>query len=261
MRLRALRRAVALGFSLVTCVLDYWLTRIRGRLSLVQRAQWLHRSCSRVLRALGIGVTIHGQPPSHGLVVSNHLSYLDIMILGQAMPCFFVAKAEIARWPYFGKAARTGATIFIDRKSRAGTLEVVRLISERLKLPVPVLLFPEGTSTEGSGVLPFHSSLFEPAIAASAPITSAAVRYVLHDGQSECDLCWFDDALFLPHLWKALGVSGFCAEVTFGEPHNYSDRRIAATATHDEVAAMRAGASHANKPSSDYLVASARPNR
>jgi len=230
---------VALAFSLAACVLDYWLTRIRGRLSLVERAHWLHRSCCRVLRALGIGVTIHGEPPAHGLVVSNHLSYLDIMILGRAMPCFFVAKTEIAGWLYFGKAARTGASIFIDRKSRSSTVEVARLMSERLKLPVPVLLFPEGTSSDGSSVLRFHSSLFEPAVAASAPVTAVAVRYVLRDGESERDLCWFDDALFLPHLWKALGVAGFSAEVAFGEPRVYADRRNAAVRTHDEVVAMR----------------------
>jgi len=239
-RLRAFRRAVALILTLAICVVDYWLSRLLGRLTLVQRACWLHRSCCRVLRALGIRVTVHGPPPGQGLVVSNHLSYLDIMILSAAMPCFFVAKAEIARWPYFGRAARTGATIFIDRTSRASTTEVARLISERLELPVPVLVFPEGTSTDGSSVLRFHSSLFEPAVAASAPITAAAVRYVLHNGASERDLCWFDDALFLPHLWKTLGVSGFSAEVTFGEPRIYPDRRAAADFTHDEVVAMRA---------------------
>jgi len=238
-RLRALRRAVALIFTLAICVLDYWLHRLRGRLTLVQRAHWLHRSCRRVLGALGIHVTVHGRPAARGLVVSNHLSYLDIMILSAAMPCFFVAKAEIARWPYFGRAARTGATIFIDRQSRASTIEVAGFLSERLELPVPVLLFPEGTSSDGSSVLRFHSSLFEPAVAASAPITAAAVRYVLHDGASERDLCWFDDALFLPHIWKTLGVSGFSAEATFGEPRSYPDRRSAADATHDEVAAMR----------------------
>jgi lyso-ornithine lipid O-acyltransferase len=238
-RLRAFRRAVALAFSLAMCVADYWVHRMGGSLTLVQRAQWLHRSCRRVLHAFGIQVTVHGAAPAAGLVVANHLSYLDILILGKGMPCFFVAKSEIARWPYFGKAARTGATIFINRKSRASTVEVARAISERLTLPVPVLLFPEGTSTDGTSVLRFHSSLFQPAVTASAPVTPAAVRYVLHDGESERDLCWFDDTLFVPHLWKTLGISGFSAEVTFGQPRVFGDRRTAAEITHREVAAMR----------------------
>jgi 1-acyl-sn-glycerol-3-phosphate acyltransferase len=238
--LLALRRAVALAFVLAGCFLSYWFIRVRGRLTLIQRAQWLHRSGSNIARALGIRPAAHGSVPAYGLVVANHLSYLDIMIFSAVMPCFFVSKAEIARWPYFGKAASAGGTIFIDRKSRASTTAVAQEISRRLDLPVPVLLFPEGTSTDGSGVLRFHSSLFEPAVAASASITAAAIRYVPNDGFRERDLCWFDDALFLPHLWRALGSAGFTAEVTFGEPRIYPDRRTAANATHDEIAAMRA---------------------
>lgn len=175
-------------------------------------------------------------------MVSNHLSYLDIAIISSVMPCFFVSKAEIAAWPYFGRAARTGGTLFIDRKSRASAAEVARQMAERLRLPVPVLLFPEGTSSDGSRVLRFHSSLFEPAIVAGGPVTAAAVRYVLDAGAHERDLCWFDDTLFLPHLWKTLGTPGFSADVTFGEPRTYPDRRTAANATHDQVAAMRAEA-------------------
>jgi 1-acyl-sn-glycerol-3-phosphate acyltransferase len=237
--LLALRRAVALAFALALCVLSYWRVRVLGRITLAQRAQWLHESACRILGALGIRTIVHGQSPTQGLVVANHLSYLDIAIISAVMPCFFVSKLEIARWPYFGRAARTGGTLFIDRKSRASTAEVARQIAERLKLPIPMLLFPEGTSSDGSKVLRFHSSLFEPAAAAGAPVTAAAVRYVLYAGARERDLCWFDDTLFLPHLWKALGTPAFSAEVTFGEPRVYPDRRTAAEATHDEVAAMR----------------------
>src|SRR6266700_7815912 len=114
--LRALRRAVALGFALAHCVFSYWRVRIRGRITLVQRSQWLHESACRILRALEIRTTTHGRPPTQGLVVANHLSYLDIAIISAVMPCFFVSKAEIAAWPYFGRAARTGGTLFIDRK-------------------------------------------------------------------------------------------------------------------------------------------------
>ncbi len=130
-------------------------------------------------------------------MVSNHLSYLDIVIISSVMPCFFVSKSEIQRWPYFGEAARSGGTIFIDRKSRASTADVVAQIGQRLTLPIPVLLFPEGTSSDGAQVLRFHSSLFEPAVAAGACITTAAVRYGLEAGRQERDLCWFDDTAFL----------------------------------------------------------------
>ena len=81
---------------------------------------------------------MEGQPPTCGLVVSNHLSYLDMVIISAAMPCFFVAKMEIGGWPFFGKAARTGGTIFIDRSSLASAMSVAEQISERLSLPIPV---------------------------------------------------------------------------------------------------------------------------
>jgi 1-acyl-sn-glycerol-3-phosphate acyltransferase len=237
-RLRAFRRAVALGFALAACILSYWTVRLRGRLTLVERAAWLHRASCRVLRALDIRATVQGRPPAQGLVVSNHLSYLDIAILSSVMPCFFVSKAEVGGWPFFGKAARVGGTLFLNRRSHASTVEVVGQMAERLKLPVPVLFFPEGTSTDGSEVLRFHSSLFEPAVVASAPVTAAAVRYVVEGGR-ERDLCWFGDATFLPHVWKTLRTRAFSAQVTFGESRAYGDRRGAANATHDEVTAMR----------------------
>jgi 1-acyl-sn-glycerol-3-phosphate acyltransferase len=154
------------------------------------------------------------------------------------MPCFFVAKIEIGGWPFFGKAARLGGTIFLDRSSLASAMTVAGQMTERLKLPIPVLLFPEGTSTDGH-MLPFHPRLIDPATAAGAPITAAAVRYVIEDGTPEVELCWYGDEPFLTHLLKALRTPGFIARVRFGEPRIYPDRRTAANATRAEVAAMR----------------------
>lgn len=237
---RAIRRAVALGFALARVILCYWTLRLRGPLTMEQRALWTQQSGRGILRSMGIRYQIEGQPPAHGLVVSNHLSYLDIIILAAAMPCFFVAKIEIGGWPFFGHAARIGGAIFLNRSSRKSANSVARLMSERFKLPIPVVLFPEGTSTDGRRVLPFHPRLIDPATSAKVPITAAALRYVIDDGTPERELCWFGDALFVPHLAKALGVGGFSARVRFGPPRIYIDRRAAAEKTHDEVAAMRA---------------------
>lgn len=239
MSLRAARRAVALGFALILCILRYWAMRIRGPLSLEERAEWMRSACRIVVSSLSIRCHVEGRPPSGGVVVSNHLSYLDIAIFSSVMECFFVSKAEVSKWPYFGEAARSGGTLFIDRSSVASAEEVSAEITRRLSLSVPILFFPEGTSTDGSSVLRFHSRLFEPVIVAQAPITAASIRYVLSDDTAERELCWFGDAGFLPHLWKTLGTVGFMAEVRFGEPRVYPDRRTAADQTHDEVATMR----------------------
>jgi len=108
-----------------------------------------------------------------------------------------------------------------------------------LPIRVPVLLFPEGTSTDGAQLLRFHSRLIDPATAAGAPITAAGIRYVIEGGVEERELCWYDDEEFVTHLWKVLGVSGFCAQLHFGEPHIYSDRRVAADQTRAEITAWR----------------------
>jgi 1-acyl-sn-glycerol-3-phosphate acyltransferase len=237
--LRAARRAVALGAILALSFLRFWLARMRGPLSMQSRALWVQQSCRQVLVSLGIEFHVEGSAPTRGLVVSNHLSYLDVLILSAAMPCFFVAKTEIDRWPFFGWAGRTGGTIFLNRSSMASANSVAREIGERLKMPVPVLLFPEGTSTDGSHVLRFHARLIAPAVAAGAPITAAAIRYVAVDGTPERELCWFGDALFLPHLLKTLGTAGFSAMVSFGPPRPHPDSRVAASHTHAEIVALR----------------------
>ena len=241
MTLRRIRRAVALGFAIATCIVRFWILRLGGPRTLERRACWMQESAKRVLACLELQYTVEGQTPAHGLVVSNHLSYLDIAVISAAMPCFFVAKTEIGGWPFFGRAARSGGTIFVDRSSLASANSVAEQITERLKLsiPIPVLLFPEGTSTDGSEVLRFHSRLIDPATSLGVPITAAAIRYVIHDGTEERELCWYGDATFVKHLWKVLGVGGFEAELRFGEPRVYSDRRVAADETRDEIAAMR----------------------
>ncbi len=243
MNLRAPRRAVALAVALVRCILHYWSIRIRGPLSLDQRAAWLQTASRIVVASLRIRSRVEGEPPACGVVVSNHLSYLDVAIFSAVMKSYFVAKAEISKWPYFGEAARSGGTIFIDRSSVESAEEVAAEIANRLSLPVPILFFPEGTSSDGTSVLPFHSRLFEPAAVGLAPVTAASIRYVPADGREERELCWFGDDPFLPHLWKTLGSSGFTAEVRFGESRVYSDRRVAAQTTRDEVLAMRNGTS------------------
>jgi lyso-ornithine lipid O-acyltransferase len=236
---RALRRAVALASALALGILRFWFRRLRGPLSDEERVLWVQQTCKAIMAGAGIRWQIEGLPPTHGLVVANHLSYLDVLILSAAMPSFFVAKMEIGGWPIFGKAARVGGTIFVDRGSLASAMTVAEQIGERLKQPIPVLLFPEGTSTDGKEVLRFHSRLIDPATTVGAPITTATIRYVLEDGTPERELCWYGDTYFVTHLFKALSTPGFSAHVRFGEPKVYPDRRTAADATHAEITTMR----------------------
>ncbi len=219
----------------------YALLRLRrGReLGLPDRAQWLHRSCSAILRRMGVTVERRGTVPSGGLVVSNHLSYLDVLAYAAVMPCVFVAKSEVRGWPIFGFCARCAGTVFIDRQRRASTDAAAREIADALRAGVLVVLFPEGTSTDGVALLRFHSALLEPAIDLQAAITPAAIAWRLPGGQ-ERDLCYYGDVRFAPHLLRTLGRAGIHAEVEFYPAQlKYVDRKTAALALHEQVEALR----------------------
>lgn len=253
MSLRRCRRAAALAFALTLCMVRLGWMRLRGPLNPVRRALWLQTTCRGIIDSLGIRYRVEGVPATHGLVVSNHLSYLDILIYSAVMPCVFISKTEVNAWPYFGFAARSAGTLFIDRSSRASAAAVAAEMEQRLKLPIPVLLFPEGTSTDGSTVLRFHSTLFEPAVRSGAAVTAAAVRYTIENKVPEHELCWYGDTPFLPHLWKTLGTPGFSAELRFGEARTCTNRKTAALTAHEEISAMRSG----NAPQAVYDLCNA----
>lgn len=177
--------------------------------------------------------------PAQGLVCSNHLTYLDILVYSTAMPCVFVSKREVLRWPAFGFFARCGGTIFVDRQSRTSAEQVSRQIAAVLETGVPVLLFPEGTSTDGSSVLRFHPTLLEPAVQLGAEMTPAAVGYRVA-GREERQICWYGDAPFVPHLLRTMTCRGIVAQVEFFPERNaYADRKVAALELREKVAAMR----------------------
>jgi 1-acyl-sn-glycerol-3-phosphate acyltransferase len=180
-----------------------------------------------------------GHLPEQGLVVSNHLSYLDILFYAALMPCIFVAKSDVRSWPVFGLLARCGGTIFVKRERTSGVGDTTRQMTEALAASIPILLFPEGTSTDGSEVLRFHPSLLEPAMRSNARITVAAIGYRIADAE-ERDLCYYGDDTFGPHLVRSLGMRDIRGEIRFQhESPTWTDRKSAARELHREVTAMR----------------------
>lgn len=194
-----------------------WLAlRHRGRLPLACRAGWLHRSARRVLRALNITVEVTGTPPTSGLLVSNHLSYVDIPVFAAATPMVFVAKSEVRGWPAFGWFARRAGTIFLRRARRWDVERVTREIRDALAAGQVVMLFPEGTSSDGRQVLPFRSSLLEPACGHIGGVHPATVSYAMQDGQEERDICYYGEMTLLPHLLNLMTKRHVRAQVRFG---------------------------------------------
>jgi 1-acyl-sn-glycerol-3-phosphate acyltransferase len=216
-----------------------------GRVSRQQRADWLHASCARILQRLAFPLRVVGRPPSlggghgpAGLLVSNHLSYLDILIYGASCRISFVSKSDVRRWPLFGALASAGNTVFVDRSTGAQSAEATRQIEQRLREGIPVLFFPEGTSSDGNAVLPFRSALFEPAIRAGAAVTAAAIRYYSSEA-SEAEISYWGTMVFLPHLFRTLCLKDLQTEIRFGTPQDFADRKSAARHAWQEVCALR----------------------
>jgi 1-acyl-sn-glycerol-3-phosphate acyltransferase len=199
----------------------------------------LHKWTAWLSRRLAIEIQVEGAPPAHGLIVSNHLSYLDILVFSSIAPCSFVSKREIKRWPGVGWAASTAGTIFIDRTRRSATRSIQPQMEAALANGAPLVLFPEATSTDGSSLLPFHSALFQPVIAAGAPITAACISYEIEEGDPRFDVCYWGEMSLLPHALKLFRKRGVRARVRFGScARKFQDRKQAARELQDEVSAL-----------------------
>ena len=178
----------------------------------------MHRCCARALPRFGVELSLDGDAPSRGLIVSNHLSYLDILVFSAVLPCVFVSKAEVSDWPIIGRFAAQAGTIFVRREKRGDGFRAGAGIADRLHNGVCVVLFPEGTTTNGEQILRFHSTMLQPAIDAGEVITPCAICYELEDGVAANEVCWWGNAPLGPHTLNLLGKRSIKCKMNFGEP-------------------------------------------
>jgi 1-acyl-sn-glycerol-3-phosphate acyltransferase len=203
------------------------------------RAAWLHRWTGRALWWMGFRIATEGAPPPEGVLVSNHLGYLDVFLLSAISPTVFVSNHEVGSWPLAGALTRMAGTIFIDRRRRADVIRVGEALAPIIEVGQPVALFLEGTSTGGDRVLPFHSSLLAPAVRNHWTLTPAFIHYAAPGAATETDLAYWGDAVFFPHFLNLLGLPRVEARVCFGRPRAAEgDRRQLATGLRDEVCAL-----------------------
>jgi 1-acyl-sn-glycerol-3-phosphate acyltransferase len=215
--------------------------RMRGRTP--ETARWRGRVFRRWARSLawilGMRTVCRGTPPAPPFVlVANHLGYADVLLLGSQLDCVFVAKAEIARWPFVGALCRSVGTLFIDRGVKRDIPRVMQQIDGTLRGGRGVVVFPEGTSTKGDIVRPFRSSLLEAAARAGLSVSYASLSYRTPEGCTPAhqSVCWWGDAPFYPHLLELLKLPRFQAKLSFGaEPIRETDRKILATRLHSAV--------------------------
>jgi 1-acyl-sn-glycerol-3-phosphate acyltransferase len=181
-----------------------------------------------------------GTIPENGLVVSNHLSYLDILVFSAMAPCVFISKREVKSWPGIGWIATLAGSIYIDRSRHHGTHEVQPQMAAAFTAGVRVILFAEGTSSDGRQLLPFRSSLFQPAVENHIPITAACISYEIEDGDAATDVCYYGDHFMGTHSMKLFGRDGVKAKVRFGDNAKvFTDRKAAARALYEQVSALK----------------------
>jgi 1-acyl-sn-glycerol-3-phosphate acyltransferase len=225
------------------------LTRPRTR---PERAAWLTGFCRAGLRAGDVTCTAIGPVPSAGAVITNHLSYLDILVHASIRPCVFVAAIETRKMPLIGWISMMAGTVYVVRGAGGSAEKAAQGMGKGFRDGLPVVFFPEGTTGVGDeAVMPFRSGLLAQALDARAPVTPGFLRYELAPedlarGKSARDDVHWGPQKLLPHLWNFLGLHALKAEIRFApEPIAFSaaafdDRKIAAAEARAAVLAVAA---------------------
>jgi len=185
-----------------------------------------------LLRAVGVGLQVRGTPrPGASLLLSNHVSWLDIAALHAAVPqARFVAKADVLQWPLLGWLVRGAGTLFIERERKRDALRVVHAVAEALHAGQTVAVFPEGTTGEGPQPLPFHANLLQAAIATATPIQPVALRFSDPRHRFSPAVAYVGDTTLLQSLWRVATARGLVVHVDLLLPQAsaHADRRALA---------------------------------
>ncbi len=201
-----------------------------------QRAALLQKISRALLSHLKVSIQTRGTVPNRGLLVSNHVSFVDIMLLSALNPLVFVSKSEVARWPIIGPIAVKSGTLFIERQKRSDVSRINEALAHAFDAGVLACIFPEGTSSDGTGVLPFQPSLLQPAISAQLPVCPAHIRYETENGIRADDIAYFGDRNLMDCMRALISRKKTIARVSFGPPVAAdTDRKTLAALLNTEV--------------------------
>ncbi|SNS23367.1 lyso-ornithine lipid acyltransferase [Noviherbaspirillum humi] len=233
-RLRLARLALHLLQGLLTCALVFPLAGQAQRRRLIQR--WSARLVAICGLAVSLPATAHAGEKA--LIVSNHVSWLDIFVINARVPCRFVAKSDIRGWPVLGWLCARAGTIFIARGRVRDVRRIFQDLVHSLHAGDHVAFFPEGTTSPPGGLLPFHANLFEAAIDAGVPVHPYALRYLDGEGNYHPAVDFSGDTGFMESLMRVLEAPGIRVELVDLPPLDTrgAHRRELAEAAHREVA-------------------------
>ncbi|MBU1361401.1 MAG: 1-acyl-sn-glycerol-3-phosphate acyltransferase [Gammaproteobacteria bacterium] len=223
----------------------WWTIRTEfPRLEPTQQHQRVQEWATCMLQVLGIRLVVQGTPPQEGpmLIVSNHLSWLDILVIHAARHVRFVSKSGVRDWPLIGAMSTGAGSLYIERERRRDAMRVVHRMTEALRNGDLVAIFPEGTTSDGTGLLPFHANLLQAAISSGSPVLPAALRFAdAATGETSLAPRYIDDDNLASSLWNTLKAPPLLAIVRFGEPQSSlgRDRRAWARELHADVQTLR----------------------
>ena len=211
------------------------------------RAEWLHQFCARALRGMRIAARLEGTYPERGVVISNHLGYLDIMAFAALHRCVFVSKAEIRSWPFLGWMTTMAGTVYVERGRGGSATRAKDGMQMAADAGLPVVFFPEGTTSDGSTVLKFRSGLLSEAIEAGQPVTAAYVRFQLTQDNGPgvtvtSHVSYWDDTPLLKHTFSLVALRGIEVVVRFADsPIVFSSSNRKTAAVEARAAVMQLG--------------------
>lgn len=207
--------------------------RVGGEsLSIVMSILWSKAIC----RIFGLQHRITGEfSPGAQLVVANHISWIDIMVLHSLCPVGFVAKAEIGEWPVLGFVAKSGGTVFHKRGSHDSASGAATAMADRMREGHPMAIFPEGGILPGAGIKRFHARMFAAAIEAQAPVQPVMLRY-LQDGRHYDDITFLKDEHFVGNFFRLLSQKKSIADVHVLAPISPADKQRRELANSSEQA-------------------------
>jgi len=247
--LRVLRRGVPLAILVFGGLVVLLMVRLAERPFHGQQRPWTPHItcfvCRNAFRIIGLPLHLHGAPlAGPGAAVSNHVSWLDIFALNAGKRIYFVAKSEVARWPAIGWLARSTGTVFIRRNARDAKVQAA-VFEDRLSIGHKLLFFPEGTSTDGSVVLPFKTTLFQAffnkQLGENLRVQPVTLRYVAPQGGSPRYYGWWGEMEFAPNLIKVLATPRQGSVEVIYHPAlkvaDFADRKALAKACEDAVRA------------------------